>query len=53
MDSEAVIREICEGLGIICNMDTGTELLRIIKIVFLDAVMKNIKAIIAFKSMCM
>lgn len=29
----------------------GTELLGVIKIVFLDAVTKNIKAVIAFKSM--
>lgn len=29
----------------------GTELLRVIKIVFLDAVTKNIKAVRAFKSM--
>lgn len=44
MDSE-VTREICEGLGIFVNTGTGTELLGIIKVVFRDAVMKNIKAI--------
>lgn len=58
MDSEVVIREICELLwkyfGFLATQKaTGTELLKIIKIVFLDAVTKNIKAVIAFKSIGM
>ena len=55
MDSEEVIREIRELLwryfGFLATQKaTGTELLRIINIVVLDAVTKNIKAVIAFKS---
>jgi len=56
MDSEAVIREICKllwkYLGFLATQKpTGTKLLRTFKAVFLDAVTKNIKAEIAFKSM--